>query len=141
MAAVFSTFLRGLVGVAASVLLVAVAWSLYMHRDAVTRVVAPLVKLVAPGTATTDSGSGTGAAAPAGDGAAATAPPPEPASAPAIDASSGGEPAAGAAADSGSGADASAAEAGAAAGAGTPRDTQQATPRAGARAPGQESRP
>ena len=70
MAAVFSTFLRGLVGIAASVLLVAVVWTLYVQRDAVGRVTAPLVDLMLPGSTTADA-TPDAAPAPAGGGAVA----------------------------------------------------------------------
>jgi hypothetical protein len=48
MAAVLTSIVRGAVGVAASVLLVAVAWTLYLHRDEVGAASAPLVDMLVP---------------------------------------------------------------------------------------------
>jgi hypothetical protein len=48
MATPLSTLLRGLVGVAATVLLVVIAWTLYVQRDSVAQVATPLVGLVKP---------------------------------------------------------------------------------------------
>lgn len=50
MASMFSTFLRGMVGVAAAILIVAVTWTVYIKRDAVVGAAEPVAKLL------TDSG-------------------------------------------------------------------------------------
>ena len=46
MTAMFSALLRGLVGVAAAILIVAVAWTVYIKRDAVTQASEPVVRML-----------------------------------------------------------------------------------------------
>ena len=46
MTAILKTFLRGLVGVAASVLLVALVWTAYIERDTVARVAGNVADIV-----------------------------------------------------------------------------------------------
>jgi hypothetical protein len=52
MASIFSTFLRGMVGVAAAILIVAVTWTTYIKRDAVVGAAEPVARLL------TDSDAG-----------------------------------------------------------------------------------
>lgn len=55
MAAVLTSFLRGMVGVAASVLVVAVVWTAYIHRAGVTAALGPVTSLFARGDPAPDA--------------------------------------------------------------------------------------
>ncbi len=51
MAAMLTSLMRGMLGVAASVLVVALAWTVYIKRDAVVAAVGPVVALLVPDAA------------------------------------------------------------------------------------------
>ena len=86
MGSVLSTMMRGMLGVVATVFVVAVVWTLYLKRDAVIAASEPVVDLVlerqstteegtatdspavAPAAAGSDAGAGVGAGAGAGAG-------------------------------------------------------------------------
>ena len=76
MAAVFPTMLRGMVGVAAAVLIVALTWTLYINRDHVADAGGPVIELISNVTDNTPD-------EPAAKDDAATAAPPADSAAPA----------------------------------------------------------
>lgn len=83
MAAVFPTMLRGMVGIAAAVLVVALAWTLYINREHVADAGEPVIELISNVTDSTAEEAAAKddavtAAPPADSATAAPAPAPAP---------------------------------------------------------------